>query len=324
MAVLKPTNFGRATVASPPSGTGGLSFTVAAGGGANFPSPGAGEYFYGVFTNAARSAYEIVKVEARSTDAFTVASGGRGADGTSAATWNTGDIFYLPTTRAMWDETSFSAASMAISALTPAADRVPYFTSATAGALATLTSFARTILDDANAATARVTLGAEPAFASGTRMVFQQTAAPTGYTKVTDAAYNDAALRFVTGSVTPTGGADAFSTHFGTGKATDSHVLATSEIPSHTHAAGTYAAASHAHTTAGRSGGGTLGSNDAFAHSVGDFGRPTTGGDFTVPTSNVAPAVSGTSSATGSGGGHTHTLSNFNIKFVDSIIAAKD
>ena len=47
----------------------------------------------------------------------------------------------------------------AINGLTPAADRIAYYTSASAGALATLTSFARTLLDDADAATARTTLG---------------------------------------------------------------------------------------------------------------------------------------------------------------------
>jgi hypothetical protein len=47
----------------------------------------------------------------------------------------------------------------AINSLTPAADRIAYYTSASAGALTTLTSFARTLLDDADAATARATLG---------------------------------------------------------------------------------------------------------------------------------------------------------------------
>lgn len=54
-----------------------------------------------------------------------------------------------------------SASLEAIRVLTPAADRLAYFTSGSAAALATLTSFARTLLDDADAATARTTLAAQ-------------------------------------------------------------------------------------------------------------------------------------------------------------------
>ena len=52
------------------------------------------------------------------------------------------------------------AAIDALDALTPAADRLPYFSGASAASLATFTAFARTLLDDADAATARATLGA--------------------------------------------------------------------------------------------------------------------------------------------------------------------
>jgi hypothetical protein len=46
----------------------------------------------------------------------------------------------------------------AIAALVSAADRVPYSTGAQTWALATFTAFARTLIDDADAATARGTL----------------------------------------------------------------------------------------------------------------------------------------------------------------------
>jgi hypothetical protein len=54
---------------------------------------------------------------------------------------------------------SLAAALASVGGLTPIADRLTYYPGASTAALATLTAFARTLLDDADAATARSTLG---------------------------------------------------------------------------------------------------------------------------------------------------------------------
>jgi hypothetical protein len=82
------------------------------------------------------------------------------------------------------DGNSISGAPVtAISGLTPAADRIAYYTSglspantATA-AMTTLTSYARTLLDDADAATARTTLSAQASDATLTALAGLTTAA---------------------------------------------------------------------------------------------------------------------------------------------------
>lgn len=53
-----------------------------------------------------------------------------------------------------------TAAVSSIGGLTPAADKFPYYTGASAAALADLSAFIRTLLDDPDGATARGTLGA--------------------------------------------------------------------------------------------------------------------------------------------------------------------
>ncbi|MBP3999917.1 hypothetical protein [Pseudomonas koreensis] len=76
---------------------------------------------------------------------------------------------------------ALSPSLAALNTLTPAADRLPYFDSATTAALTPFTPFARTLLDDANAATVRGTLGLSPAaIAQILGTVSQSGGVPTG------------------------------------------------------------------------------------------------------------------------------------------------
>jgi len=132
-------------------------------------------------------------------------------------------------------------------------------------------------------------------FDSGTRMAFNQTAAPTGWTKDTTAAINDALLRTVTGTVS-SGGSTAFST-FNASTTTGATTLSTAQIPSHTH---TYQVP-YAAMQALRSGEGTGAFQSAYRNLL----------------------TGGTTGAAGSGGSHTHSLAT-SIKYYDFIIASKD
>ena len=123
------------------------------------------------------------------------------------------------------------------------------------------------------------------AFPTGTRMSFQQTSAPTGWTKDTTAAINDSILRLVTGTAS-SGGTTAFST-WNAQTATGATTLSTAQIPSHTH---TY---NNWNKTA------------------------------TMDTSSLRPANNFTDNTGGTGGGgsHTHALTQ-SLKYYDFIIAS--
>jgi hypothetical protein len=130
-------------------------------------------------------------------------------------------------------------------------------------------------------------------FATGTKMMFQQTAAPTGWVK--DTAHDNKALRVVSGTAS-TGGSVAFTTAFASGLSAGNTTLATTQISSHAHSASIIANYSTAAGPFRFSG---------YAASNGSLGSAST-------------------DAAGGGQAHNHTIPSFAVAYVDLIIAAKD
>lgn len=151
---------------------------------------------------------------------------------------------------------------------------------------------------DGTKATAIATLGASP-FPAGTKMLFAQASAPTGWTK--DATHNDKSLRVVSGTGGGSGGSVAFSTLFGR-TAVDGSSLSIAQMAAHNH----------------------------YLRSVpGTNSSSPQGLSSDVDSSRYAASIYGTSngdpqaSNTGSGSSHTHGL-DLRVQYVDVIIASKD
>lgn len=81
------------------------------------------------------------------------------ADGSGLSITNANGVAGNPTLDFDSDTITFANAIDALVPLTPAADKVAYYTGAATAALTDLTSFARTLIDDANSSAARTTLG---------------------------------------------------------------------------------------------------------------------------------------------------------------------
>jgi hypothetical protein len=155
-----------------------------------------------------------------------------------------------------------------------------------------------------NDATSQTTTGVE--IPTGTLMLFQQTAAPTGWTKQTT--HDNKALRVVSGTAS-SGGTSAFTTVFAnqtptislSGLTAAATTLSTTQMPSHNHPFSIY---------------GNPGYGEALTPAM---------GSSTVQGSN-------STSGAGSGGSHSHSVSGsasasaitLNVQYVDLIIASKN
>lgn len=296
---LRFSNFAKAVIASAPSGTTGLSFTVEAGKGILFPSLGVGDYFYATFKDASGNR-EIVKVAARSVDSMSIATGGRGLDGTTARTWAAGDMVVLGLTNIALQESLANVILSAIGNLPAAADELPYFTGPSAADITPFTAFARQLLACVDALSMRNLLGAAgQAFPTGTSMLFYNASAPAGWTHDTSAL--DHAIRIVAGGGIggTKSGSVGFSAAFksqAVAGTVGSTTLSTAQIPAHPH---TYSDVDNSGTPAG----GTY-----FVGSIGNLSTKTSG-------------------YTGGGGSHNHTFVGTNINlavnYMNTIVATK-
>ena len=156
---------------------------------------------------------------------------------------------------------------------------------------------------------ARDTANYEDKFASGTKMIFNQTTAPTSWTKVTGSG-NDTALRVTTGTV-GTGGTVAFETAFASVTPTitmtnDAVTISAQQVADHTH---------------------NIKGTDTTTSGVGsDIIR------YIIQTSafNNNNQTSNAQNGGTNGQSHTHTNTaassavNLDVSYVDVIVATKD
>ncbi len=155
---------------------------------------------------------------------------------------------------------------------------------------------------------------------SGSRMLFQQSSAPTGWTK--DTSLNNRALRIVSGSVT-NGGGNSFtgvlnSTVTTSGGIVQNHTLTESQIPSHYHFA--FRSGNHGQ----RRNGSNMSANN---YPGSGSGAGNLYESYNISASGSVSNVGRTSSV-GSTSAHNHGLThpsfNLNVLYTDVIIAQKN
>lgn len=149
-----------------------------------------------------------------------------------------------------------------------------------------------------------------PSFESGTRLIFQQTSAPIGWTKDTTN-HNNKAIRLVTGTA-GSGGSVDFSVLFGR-TATDDTTPTTATMAAHAHTENS-GGVDHVH-----------GFTAGFASGAGGSGAT---GPLCINQGSSTGASSGYLhthgiNSAGSGSAHSHAI-DMRVKYADAIIAVAD
>jgi microcystin-dependent protein len=128
-------------------------------------------------------------------------------------------------------------------------------------------------------------------FPRGTTVLFVQSAAPFGWTRVST--FDDSLLRIVGSAAPGSGGSNGFVATFNSQTATGAFTLTTATIPSH-------------------------------SHTVQGSENPTYTGGSTFPAYiDQNSARSNATTSVGSGGSHSHGITT-SIKYVDALIASKN
>jgi hypothetical protein len=140
---------------------------------------------------------------------------------------------------------------------------------------------------------------------SGTRMIFQQSSAPTGWTKDTTDVHQRA-MRVTSGNVSSGGNSD-FTDVF-RNWTTNSHTLTTSQIPSHRHWVSRAAKDDN--------------NFSQWNTNTQEFGLYSDAGSYSASDQNHS--VGRNTAYTGGGSGHNHGTMNFAVRYLDVIICSKD
>ena len=247
-----------------------LTITLQNGNGSSFPSPSGGDYFPLTLVKS-DGTFEIVKCTARVGDALTVV---RSQEGTVAKAFAVGDRVSLRMTAGSMtdfkaDRQPLSNLLTALASATSAANKFPYYTGPNAVALADITPFARTFLDDADAASVLATLGAlASAMLVGSVQAFAMTTPPSGFLKCNGQLVSRVTYSALFAAIGTTYGAGDGSTTFnlpdlrgefirglddGRG-VDDSRGIGTAQTGqnlAHSHTASTATSGNHGHTTHG-------------------------------------------------------------------------